>query len=315
MVFILFCAFSCSWTDEMLAIAFEIGMCNATGEFRQRIIDAFELQGETIEHAAESATWTNRVERQPYNIKSFHHWHFQKTPINPDGMDVVSKYYSDGADCILNDNIQMLTSHRASTPWAFILNFKLLLGTMCDVHSVFHLTELFNQEFLDGDDNANKFMVKFGGKTRSLLSVWENGCGEFSSEVNWKKLNSTVDKLLKETPIFNYDISFLNYKNSVKKIKEETIKLTKDYGYADLRSGSELSNSYIEKCKEVTKTQVVKAGYALQDLFNKISFETYGNYQQKSPTTIRKSEVIAWTLFVFLFPSAIIIVFHKFFGE
>lgn len=314
MVFILFCVLSRSWTDEMLAIAFEIGMREMDGEFRNRIIKAFEIQGETIERAAESATWINRVERPPYNIKAFNHWKFDKNPLNPNGLNITSNYYSDGAASVLTDNINQLLIHKTVYPWAFVLNFKLFLGTMCDIHSVFHVTELFNEVFPNGDDNAKRFMVKYNGKERSLMSVWENGCGKFGDEINWKTINSTVETLLKDQKS-PYDITFLNFKKTIKNITAETTSLTTTYGYAGLSNGDTLSNDYIRKCQEITTQQVVKAGYGIQGILKKMVFDIYDDYRHKTPTFIRTSEVVAWTLLMFLLPTAVIILFQKFCGD
>ena len=309
MFLFLFLGLVSSWSRQLLAVAFEIGMLNMSSDFRWRMLNAFRVSGDDFSHAAEGAQFLYSAASAPYNIPSFDHWHYDYYSLNPESLDVVEHSYTDNLYYNIDQAETHLFAADTTKPWPFSFNLKLYLCSACDVFSIFHPCEYFSSEFPDGDDHARRFFVSYNGRTMSLHDLWESGCGEFD-DVDWNSVNDTRDEIVEKYPV-NPFASYTNiYWSSMMK---ETRTLTSEYGYAQLKNNSVISQEYIDKCREITRNQVAKAGYALQVSLKRIAITVY----QMPPMTIqtRKSEAIAWSLVAILLPVTISVMMKRFCGK
>lgn len=310
MFFTLFFAHTLSWSPQMLSIAFEIGMRHQTAEFRSRMLNAFRISGDDFTRAAEGIQWLYTVEKPPYNIPSFDHWHFDYYVYNPENLSKVAQHTY--TDCLYYDITQTqykLFNKDSSRVWPFSFNLKMYLTLICDTHSIFHANELFSKQFPDGDDHGRKFTVKHNGKDTSLYDFWESGCGEFK-DINWNSVNSTADQILKEYPKNYYDGKIdIPWSSVMSATRSSTIK----YGYSSLKNQDSLSENYIRQCKQITHQQIARAGYAIQVSLNRIAIDNY--ILPKMTIEGRKSEAYAWSLMAILLPATIAAIIRRFCGS
>lgn len=291
----------------MLAVAFEIGMRGQPPEFRSRMLNAFRVSGDDFQRAAEGIQWLYTVEKPPYNIPSFDHWHFDYFVYNPEQLqDITQHKYT---DCLYYDITQTQTklfNRDSSRVWPFSFNLKMYLTLICDTHSIFHANELFSSTFPDGDDHGRKFIVNNKGENTTLYDFWESGCGEFK-KIDWSSVNKTADQLLNEYPSNYYngkvDITWST-------VMSETRSITNQYGYSNLKNKDSLSDEYIQNCKKITHQQIARAGYALQVSLKRISIDDYK--LPKMSIEGRKSEAYAWSIMAILLPATIAAIIHRF---
>lgn len=308
MIFAIFIASTFSWSPQMLAIAFEIGMRHQTAEFRSSMLNAFRVSGDDFSRAAEGIQWLYTVEKPPYNIPSFDHWHFDYYVYNPEKLTNYTQHKY--TDCLYYDLTQTQTklfNRDSSRVWPFSFNLKMYLTLICDAHSIFHTNELFSSTFPDGDDHARKFIVNNKGETTTLYDFWESGCGEFKN-LDWNSVNRTADQILDEYPKHYYegkvDVPWST-------VMSETRSTTNLYGYSFLKNQDTLSDEYIQKCKTITHQQIARAGYALQVSLNRITIENY--IPPKMTVEGRKTEAYAWSIMAILLPATIAAVVRRFF--
>ncbi|OHT03467.1 hypothetical protein TRFO_06727 [Tritrichomonas foetus] len=288
------------WSPQMLAIAFEIGMKPFSDEYRNRMLNTFRVSGDDFERAAEGIQWLYNVEKPPFNIPSFNHWHFDYFSYNPEQLEITENSYTDNLYYNLGQTQAHLFAADSTKPWPFSFNLKHFLTSVCDAHSIFHASELFSSEFPKGDNHGKKFMISYNGKTKSILDFWEEGCGDFT-QLNWNDVNDTANKIMKEFPTNPYNQTEISWSSVMK----ETREITKKFGYSDLSNNQKLTENYVEKCKEISRQQIAKAGYALQISLKRIAINQY----QLPPLSIkgRKTETFAWSLLALLLPIVIFV--------
>ncbi|KAH0795893.1 p1/s1 nuclease [Histomonas meleagridis] len=297
----------------MLAIAFELGMRSVSSDYRRLMMNAYKIGGDHFTNAAEGAMFTYTARKPPYNIASFDHWHFRRDPINEQHLNISEHGDTDDVLANIDDTLQHLIMSDSTRPWCFVFNLKVFLSTICDMHSIFHVTELFTNEFPNGDDNAKNFYVKHNNNFISLFDLWETGCGLYPS-LDWSQVNSTVDAIIKEYPTSTYSSSTTFSTTLATEIIAQTKNLTIEYGYAQLTNGSTVNDAYIEKCQQISRKQISEAGHALAEAFQRIAIPSFSEYVVSVPS-VRQTEVVAWTIFAFLLPITLVIYFQKFCGN
>jgi hypothetical protein len=184
---------------------------------------------------------------------------------------------------------------------------KSFLALIADVHSIFHVTELFSSEFPAGDDNARLFDVSFQGTTQSLLSVWDSACGLFpASPPDWAAVDSTAADLLNGT-VSPYGTT-INWS----RVADRTGNLTVVSGYADLLNGSLLTYEYVDTCRNISIEQLRRAAWAVASVLERIAVPAFDRAEWLNvPVKLRAPEVVAWTLFALLLPVTVVNVYRR----
>jgi hypothetical protein len=300
-------ALTASWSETMYAIAVEFGLRQVEPEYRTKLDAVFSLSGDSLDRTASSGSWLSFIERPPYNVKSFHHWHFTQTPLNESQGNITRHHNEDDLMATLQGFQDSLFGGVMTKPWAFSFGFKSFLALVADVHSIFHLTELFRHDFPDGDDNARLFNVSFDGSTVSLLSVWESACGLFpQSPPDWAAVDATVAAFI--------DGSVSPYGTSINwtTVAGNTTNLTRTFGYANLNNGDPLTPQYIANCRNVSTVQLQRAAWAVASVLGRIAVPVFDRSGWlKVPVKVRALDVVGWTLFALLLPATVVNVYRR----
>lgn len=306
MLFLLSALCSC-WVDEMMAIATNLGFINHESATSLNLLVLFQYSGDNFSRVEESGYWTYATAREPYNLRTFDHWHFSRKP-HVVGLKQYQLHANEDDLVHIFSNLKKnLLSGVVKKSWSLSFSLKTMLSTICDAHSIFHATELFSPDFPEGDNNARKFMIKYKGQTISLFDFWESGCEQYSNEpFSWVHMPLKAKSIQEFYPNSTYSKA-LNVFEIIKETRELTIK----YGYGDLKPGDELSNEYIAKCREITQQQMAKAGYAIESMFKWIDLPTFTN-EKGEKIAVPKDHFLTkagWIVFYLLLPLAFYYVF------
>ena len=289
------------WRNPLLVTAFELGLRSAPAGYRAKLLAALRSSGDAITDATQAVTWLYDVESPPYNIPSFRHWHLRQDPINDSLPEFPEHRNEDDVRTALDDFQNNLFKAAMTKPWPFSFAMKSLLTLACDIHSPFHVTELFSEAFPEGDSNGQKFIVQYKGQHVSLFDVWEEGCGALDGQ----DVNATVDALLKQYKSeYGTEVDW-------DAVMQETAKITKESGYSGVTPRGVLQDEYVKKCREVSLKQVARAGFALGSLMNRIAIPAFEDPVLLPKT--RPSETIAWMVLCFVLPMAVLTVYQRFF--
>jgi hypothetical protein len=190
-------------------------------------------------------------------------------------------------------------------PWAWSFGFKCYVALICDLHSLFHLTELFSPSLPGGDDNAKRFSVVWQNAAASLLSVWEVGCGDYTG--GFDLVNQTVDLLRSEFPSSPYSELARWTAAEWTAVKAKTVALTVESGYRGVTEGGALSAAYLEECKRISRQQIADAGHAIASVLARIAVPVFDRQlYAKLPSRIGTADVAGWTALALLIgPAAI----------
>ena len=300
----------------MLVIAAEIGFKIVSDEYKSNLQSIFKATGEEFQRVTQSASWLNIVERPPYNLKSFNHWHFHQKPYNTSEIHIPDKIDPDHLVSNLESVYQSLSQSLIKRSWPFSFSFKVLLSSICDIFSPLHLTELFNNDFPNGDNNGKNFKINFNYKIDNLFNVWETGCGLYSNNFefnsnSWNLIDQEVTKILKIYPFPN-NLPILN-NSYFENIAQNTRDFTINEIYFKTLPNSQLNPSQIDTCHQETYKRIAEAGFTIASALKNINLITPGD-SIFSFLNIRTSEMIAWSLFLILLPFASILIWKRHFA-
>jgi hypothetical protein len=314
---------SLAWVDQALAVAGQIAFNDLGPGYSKQIINAFSVASDNFSRPAEAVAWSRYVDRPPFNIASFNHWHFRPNPYNLTA-NFKTHYNEEDLATILNVNsssslISNLKRHHYSRPWPFAFAAKIVLGAIPDSYAPLHLTELFDSDnFPDGDYSGRKFRVLFNGQYTTLFDAWESGCGFFSDNLTWSDSDwDTIDQLAKTfaghypKPDSPYDPFAVQ---NASHIFDTTVT------YYDIVDGEPLPSDYVKNCTGETQKRVALAGWAISSVFKFIEIPEAGQNAPKqitptAPAPVRTSEAIAWALFAILATTAAFLVSKKHCGH
>ncbi|EAY16886.1 hypothetical protein TVAG_150370 [Trichomonas vaginalis G3] len=298
----------------MLAIAGEVGLEQFGFSLQKKLNSVFQNAGDDFTRVSQAAAWLYYAERPPFNIPSFNHWHFYSQPINPNNLSIETHIDVDN----LKDNFDSIRKSvrggKVSRTWPFAFLMKLYLTGMCDIYSPLHVSELFNEQFPNGDRNGRDFYVKYNGNFISLYDLWETGCGyfdsqvDFTSEDDWKKIDKLTNELSLAFTSEDWPSTL-----SVTQVIEGNYNYTRDTVYNGLVNGSEVSKEYITTCQNYAQDIVILAGKRIAtDLANLNIIEIAK--QIPYANAIRSSEVAAWSILFIFTPFAALLIWKKHFS-
>ncbi|NGX26820.1 MAG: hypothetical protein K940chlam6_00745 [Chlamydiae bacterium] len=128
-----------------------------------------------------------------------------------------------------------------------------------------HCCSLFNKKFPHGDLGGNRYTLK--GKYANLHLLWDSGAGAFSE--NRYLENSFDSKPIAKELMQKYPRKNFSKIHSPEQWAEESHKLAVTVAY-QVKEGSTPSEEYLEKVREVSKSQAALAGYRLAEILNSI---------------------------------------------
>lgn len=290
----------------MLAISAQIAFNHIGVEYENKLISIFKAAGDEFTRCSQAAAWMNYVEKAPFNLKCFNHWHFLQEPYNTSSMFIPEHINDDDLITNIKNVYKSLSTQQCKRSWPFAMSMKVLLASIADIFSPLHVTELFNQDFPNGDDNGRNFYVQYNGKQTTLFDIWETGCGLYPkdfvfNEANWKIIDEDVKKILNLHPFPVNNTSF--NENFIDNVKSKTRTFTIEEIYQKSFRNQPLPQSQILTCQKETQQKMAEAGFAMAEALKNIILITPGEPTVLA-TTIRTSEVIAWSILCILAPFA-----------
>lgn len=299
-----------AWADQMMAIVAEIGLKGRGYTFSKHAMKIFKNAGDEFTRATQAGAFLYYVEKPPFNMKTFNHWHFKGTPINPEGLEIESHIDEDNVVTNLNVIIKKINNHGSIRSWPWSIWMKVLQSMTSDIYSPLHVSEYFSSEFPNGDKNGRNFMVKVNGTMMSLYDLWETGCGLYSNITNWDEetwetIDNEVTELRKKYPsheTFNLDF-----------VVEENYNYTRDVVYANHKNGFEPDQKYIDECRKHVQINMVRAGKSLSELVSELPLAPIID-DAPNQSAIKTREIIAWSIFFILTPFAALLIWKKHFG-
>ncbi|EAX96108.1 hypothetical protein TVAG_015000 [Trichomonas vaginalis G3] len=237
-------------------------------EYKQKLARTFlrSADYDLAKNLSKLSTWMNYVERPPFNLKCFNHWHFSREPFTLESRNYIPQYNGkDNLVDVLKESATKIFFLIPSSPFILSTHLKVLFAGVPDIHATMHTQEFFSNDFPDGDRNGQVFYVMYNGTNTSLFDVLESGCGldsqkhaTFSRDF-WEDVRKLKVELFKswETPTFSSTDSV------VEAAKIENREYTKATIYSKLRPGDTISDEFITECQTRTKQQILKSAEIL----------------------------------------------------
>ena len=312
----LFRSASFCWSDEVHVMATELFFRQIGDEARTLIQKYLNLEKEdNYERLSMAGAWINFVERPPYNTYNFHHWKYTRTPIlkddiendghqNLDDMVEVGKMFASG-----------ITQNTITQNWPQNLAMKVLLGLLADIYSPVHNSELFSNEFKEGDNSGEKFYVLFNGKNVSLSWFWETGCGRYTHELpftaqQWKNVDKAVDNL-KEKFIYRT----MKVSTDFTTVHSDSYNISVNSVYDNIANGDTLTEEYINKCITITDERIARSGYAMASLLGKFRNPKFPEVKQPIHQQMPISFILSISLCACLAPLCIFVIWMFYKGK
>ena len=303
-----------AWADQMLATAAQIALNELGSDYANRLALAFETASDEFTRPAQAAAWSYYVERPPFNLPSFRHWHFHAIPFSPDQTPTKERYDEDDLVEGINGTRSLLGNLKSGHitrlwPWAFAM--KVCMGMICDSFAALHTTVMFSRDFPNGDDSGRKYMIRDTAHRKiSLFDFWETGCGKFEnnltfSAADWAKIDKLAAELAKEFPREReYDAW-------------TTIRESHDFDVAHtyaVATDEVPSDEYLNQCWTESRKRVARAGWAIADTLKKANVVVAVRTKATEKLPMRTSEAFSWMVMMILAPIAVFLVWKKHIG-
>ena len=202
-------------------------------------------------------------------------WHFVNKPYNVDGiLNIMENSNGDGLWAI-NETMKTLSHDdwHVSPDITFEKSFalKYLVHIVGDLHQPLHVTEMFSNEFPDGDLGGNRVYINADKGIYELHALWDSGCYALFEPPD-RPLNSTGWETIAETArsyMNKFTRTTLADELSEKDRQlwaDENFHLAIKYSYAGIKEHEKPSDAYIAACQGVVMQQIALGGYRLSDL-------------------------------------------------
>ena len=318
MFFAFFSCFSASWSEKIMATVAHIALEKMGNQYQANLSKIFLDTGDfdLAVRPAQTGAWMYYVERAPFNIKSFNHWHFVKTPYNPENLSIPNYVDDDSLVANMKDLNSSLIKGEASTTWPYSLCLKIAFSSIIDLQAPLHTIEYFSSDFPDGDRSGRLFNVIANGKETNLFDFYESGCGltpqleaTYDSSF-WSEVKEFADQLLED---FSWRTETVN-QNSYQKWADTQYDWTIQNIYSLVKPGSTITQDMISDCQYNTRLQMIRAAERLYAYLQQTKMvEVKSDQVPVSPMST--SEVMAWSLAAVLSPLAALLVWKKHFSK
>ena len=310
----LFCTFSLCWSEKLMATIGKIVLDKMGRQYQANLSNIFLDSGDfdLAIHPAQTPSWLYYVERAPFNIKSFNHWHFTRKPYNPENLKIPDYQDQDSLDANIGDLNESLVKGTAKKTWPYSFCIKILFAGIPDLQAPLHTVEYFSSKFPDGDRNGRLFNIYVNGRETNLYDFYESGCGlsplqgEYDEKF-WSDVKELADDLLEENTWKPENVN----QNSVSKWSQMNYNWTVENIYQKLSPGDTVPQSMITECQTYTKKQMFRAAERLYGFLEQAKMITVSGNNQTPEPPMSTSEVMAWSLAAVLAPLTALLVWKK----
>ena len=237
-------------------------------QWAQELVEnlAGPLTHNTSNTFVESACWPDDIKY--YGLEAMNDWHFLNQPYNPDGFMNIIEFSNGDALWAIDQFTGTLTSKvRSQAPFETSIAMRYLIHLIGDMHQPLHVTEMWNEQFPNGDLGGNLFPIKFNSGITELHALWDSCMGHYPDDP-WRPLNETGWQFLEEEAealMQLYPRSSLSQELSDPNITHwatANYHLAVTYAY-NLTYDSSPSPDYLEAGWTVVQKQLALAGYRL----------------------------------------------------
>jgi hypothetical protein len=235
-----------------------------TRNFIQNVSQSFSTQGPWPKSPdfTQLACWADDIKS---NIAVMEGWHFINLPYNPDNVPVPPALDEENVEFVITKFSQSLHAFKQENAWELSFALANYVHFMGDIHQPLHCTELYNQQFPNGDEGGNLFKVVFQGQSQALHAVWDSVGGLFADDS--RPLNATMQQFYVDTATkliqqYTFPSSKVGIYNTTV-IGQESFGLAVADAYQGINPGDTLSNAYIQRVQSVSQSQITLAGLRL----------------------------------------------------
>lgn len=221
----------------------------------------------------ESACWPDDI--KSYGLEAMNDWHFVDQPYNPDGMMNIIEFSNGNALWALDQFSYTLTSsNRAQAPLETSMAMRYLIHLTGDIHQPLHVTEMWNEQFPNGDEGGNLFLITFDSQIQELHALWDSCMGHYVDDPV-RPLNTTAQELIEDEAqalMQLYPRASLSQQLSDPNTSDwatANYHLAVTYAY-NITFGSTPSQNYLEVGWSVIEKQLALAGYRLSNTIQQL---------------------------------------------
>jgi hypothetical protein len=225
----------------------------------------------------ESACWADDI--KAYSLVAMNDWHFYAKPYNPDGLiNVIEQFNGDALWAIDQLSGTLVAGNREEAPLETSFAMRYLIHIIGDIHQPLHVTEMWNEQYPNGDWGGVFFPIEFDSIVKELHALWDSCMSRY--EINLiRPLNSFSWGLIDTEAA---DLMQLYPKSSL--AKELSDPNTSDWALANyhlavtyaynITVGSRPTGDYLETGWEVIQKQLALAGYRLSAVIQQLYIQT-----------------------------------------
>lgn len=227
----------------------------------------------TSDTFVESACWPDDI--KSYGLEAMNDWHFVDQPYNPDGMMNIIEFSNGNALWALDQFSYTLTSYnRAVAPLETSMAMRYLIHLIGDIHQPLHVTEMWNEQFPNGDMGGNLFLITFDSQISELHALWDSCMGHYVDDPV-RPLNTTGQAIIEDEAqalMQLYPRASLSQQLSDPNTSDwatANYHLAVTYAY-NITYGSTPNQAYLEAGWAVVEKQLVLAGYRLSNTIQQL---------------------------------------------
>lgn len=225
----------------------------------------------------ESACWADDI--KAFNLVAMNDWHFYAKPYNPDGLiNVIEMFNGDALWAIDQLSGTLTAANREEAPFETSFAMRYLIHIIGDIHQPLHVTEMWSDQFPNGDWGGVFFPIEFDSIVKELHALWDTCMGRY--EVNpTRPLNSTAWEVLTTEAaalMSLYPRSSLAHELSDSNTSDWALvnyHLAVTYCY-NITVGSRPTQDYLDVGWEIVQKQLALGGYRLSDAIQQLYAKT-----------------------------------------
>ncbi|CDW73384.1 p1 s1 [Stylonychia lemnae] len=237
----------------------------------------------------ECASWADEIKNQGLDLQS--HWHFVDDPFFDEGYQKPDWYpEAYNVTWALKEFVKYLSKDPKpqNDPQIPVLfgegfNLRLMIHYVGDIHQPLHSVSRFTQQFPDGDEGGNFFMLKeFDGITE-LHALWDSVVSAFSNDhdlplnsTTWQFFGDNSLRIQQENPRESFD----NLDRPIDQWHLEGYQIASDFAYKNIQQNEIPSQEYLQQGIKIAERQIAKGGYRLANLLVKMWDKNHTMTQQ-----------------------------------
>jgi len=278
-----------------------------------------------------AGTWMDKIKD---DTNTFDTQHYLDIPVERDGVVAPRPDRTNIATSLEMISDTLIFSPK-SHAWGKGLTMMMLVHFVGDMHQPLHASELWSNEFPDGDQGGNLFKITYAedvpdaGKLAQYnqMHLLFDACGGlytgYAEDADFNaNLRKNTDELMRDFPIENYPIEKLNpsyttkeefMNNAVQPWLTESNDIAA-WAYDQLiATGHQVSQAFLQEARQKLRERVALAGYRLSYILKRVDYTMRGKY----PTASKSGtdyESATYVLVAILTALVIAIVFVAFGG-